>query len=88
MVPNASLMTTTKFEALQKRAPKPCPRRVQGAPTYAMEEGAPCMGADLDATPPEMPTSRGLEPGDVLFFLGATSGGFSLLLSGSSTAAA
>ena len=46
------------------------------------------MGADPGAVPPEVAASRGLELGDVFFFLGTASGGFSLLLSRSSTDAA
>ena len=86
--PSTSLVILENSEALQKRAPEPCPRRALGAPSYAMEGGAPWTGADPSVVLLEMPTSRGLELGDVFFFLGTTSGGVPLLPSGSSTDAA
>ena len=61
--PSASLVSLAKLEALQVRAPEPCPRRAPGTPSYAMESGAPWTGADPDAAPPESPASRPQEAG-------------------------
>ena len=41
-------MMLVRFEALQKRAPEPCPRRALGAPSYARKGGTPGAGADPD----------------------------------------
>ena len=51
MVPERLLVMLARSEALQKRAPKPCPRGALGVPSYAMEGGAPGAGADPDEAP-------------------------------------
>ena len=53
--PSASLVMLARSEALQKKAPEPCPRRAPGAPSYAREGGAPGAGADPDVAPLEAP---------------------------------
>ena len=56
--PSASLLILARFEALQKRAPEPRPRRAPGAPSYAREGSAPGAGADPEAVALDMPKKQ------------------------------
>ena len=46
--PSASLVMSARSEALQEKAPEPCPRRALGASSYAGKGGAPSEGAGLE----------------------------------------
>ena len=48
-------MMLAKFEALQKRAPEPCPKRAPSVLPYAREGGAPGASADPEVALLEVP---------------------------------